>query len=246
MTRYVVLKLAAELVGRQAAVDLFEVDTIKSGELVALKDYDAIGIAYPVHSFNAPKIVIDFVKGLPDVRGKDAFVLCTMGEDSPVNSASSDLLIGILRRKGFDVFFEKKFAMPSNFILKDEPGVVREKLERVSAEIPEAASMILGRSFSRAGSGFLIKLLAFAGRVEWIGMRLVRFCSSSECDGCGACAAKCPNRNIFVKAGRAVFKWNCGLCMRCLYMCPKGAIHIRFPVRFFAFEKWYEQDEFRF
>ena len=245
MTRYVVRKFAGELESRQsAAVDVFEIEGARGSDAV-IKDYEVIGIAYPVHSFNAPKIVIDFVKGLPEADNKDAFVLCTAGEDSPVNSASSDLLIWILRKKGFNVFFEKKFTMPSNFIIKDEAGSVKDKLEMVSAEIPDTANMILNIIPQKNKSGFFVKLLAIIGRIEWPGMRLVRLYSDSKCDGCGACAAKCPNRNIFIKAGRAAFKWNCGLCMRCLYLCPAQAIRFRFPVRFFAFDKWYENDEFK-
>jgi len=90
-----------------------------------------------------------------------------------------------------------------------------------------------------------VKLASFAGRVEWLGARLVRLYSDSKCGGCGLCAEKCPNQNIRIEAETAVFKWNCGLCMRCLYMCPEHAVHVRFPLKFFAFEKWYENEEFR-
>ena len=248
MTRYVVRKLAAELENRQASVDVLEIENQGSRD-ISIQDYDAVGIAYPVHSLNAPKIVVDFVRGLQRWEGKPAFVLCTVGEDSIANSASSELLIRLLQKKGFTVFFEKKFTMPSNFIIKDGPESARAKLEKVDAETPSAVDGILNNSPFMIKAGFFAKLLSYIGRVEWLGTRFVKFYSDSECDGCGICAAKCPNHNIAIEDGgaasRAVFKWDCGLCMRCLYLCPQRAIHIRFPMKFIAFEKWYEDDVFR-
>ena len=242
MTRYVVRRLSTELEKHQATVDVFEIEDMP-GRDIPLKDYGIVGVAYPVHSFNAPEIVIDFAKGLPNAGQKKTFVICTAGEDHPINYASSDLLTGILRKKGFDVFLEKQFIMPSNFIVRDDDKAVDEKTGKVKNEIPAAANEVLGYIAAGRKAGFPAKLAAMIGRAEWLGTRFVRLCSSNECDCCGLCAAKCPNRNIAVEEGGAVFKWHCGLCMRCLYLCPKKAVRFRFPIKFFAFDKWYDNDE---
>ena len=244
MTRYVIRRLSAALEARQAQADVFEIETPQSRK-TPIQDYDIVGIAYPVHSLNAPKIVVDFIKGLPDAERKEAFVICTAGSGSKVNSASRDLPISMLRKKGFLVNYEKEFLMPSNFIVKDGEGMVREKLEKACLEIPEAADGILDAAAGMSKPGFFVKLAALAGRVEWLGTRFIKLYSDSKCDGCGLCAKKCPNQNIRIEAGAAAFKWDCGLCMRCLYLCPKHAVHVRFPLKFIAFGEWYENDEFR-
>ena len=242
MTRYVVRRLSKELEKQQAAVDVFEIEE-RPARNISFLEYDVVGVAYPVHSFNAPKIVIDFAKGLPETERKGAFVISTAGGDSPVNCASSDLLTGILRKRGFNVFLEKQFIMPSNFIARDDDKAVDEKLDSVKKEIPAVADGILNNICVMRKAGFFAGFIALIGRVEWLGMRLVRLYSTNECDRCGLCAAKCPNRNISVEEGGAVFKWRCGLCMRCVYLCPKRAVRIRFPVKFFAFDRWYDNEE---
>ena len=244
MTRYIARKLSSALEERQAQVDVFEIEKPQSRE-VPVQGYDIIGIAYPVHSLNAPKKVVDFVKGLPETERKEAFVISTAGGDSKLNSASRDLPIGILRKKGFLPYYEKEFLMPSNFIVKDDVKAVEEKLEKAGLEIPKAADDILDGVANKGKAGFLAKLASFAGRAEWLGTKLVRLHADSKCDGCGLCAARCPNQNIRVEAGAAAFNRNCGLCMRCLYLCPKHAARIRFPLRFFAFGEWYDNDGLR-
>ena len=242
MTRYIIDRMKAEFEKRQVAVDIFDIENMRVQD-VPFQDYNAAGIAYPVHSFNAPKLVIDFAKRLPKVDPTSMFVVSTAGSGSKLNFASSGLLVRILRRKGFVVFYEKQFIMPSNFLKKDNEMEARQKIEKADMEIPQAAYGVLGYINTRIEAGIPAKIVAFIGRLEWFGARCIKLNAGNACDRCGICAGKCPNRNITMDAERAVFKWNCGLCMRCLYLCPKRAIRIQFPFGRFALEDWYENDE---
>ena len=243
MTKYVVEKIRLALEQKQAQVDVFDIENTPA-QNIPLDHYNAIGIAYPVHAFNAPQIVVDFVRRLPKAESLDTFVFGTAGDHHWANFASSTLLIKILQKKGFCVFYDRPFIMPSNFIVKDDETKVRNKIDKINAEIPVVVHEIMNRvAYRQQGSSFA-KAAAVIGRAEWFGLKCVKlfYADKNRCDGCGVCAAKCPNHNITIKESRAVFRWNCGLCMRCLYICPKRAIKIHRPFGFIGFDTWYHAD----
>lgn len=72
MTKYVVDQIARMLEERSLTIDLFPIETT-SIQSIPLGIYDAVGIAYPVHAFNAPKIVINFAKSLPETTSTEVF-----------------------------------------------------------------------------------------------------------------------------------------------------------------------------
>jgi ferredoxin len=240
MTRYATEILQSELEKQQVECEVINIESAGS-EDISLEQCGAIGIAYPVHSFNAPKIVIDFAKRLPQVENLDAFIISAAGDRSRLNDASSKLLIKTLRKKGFNVYCDKQFVMPSNFIKKDDEDTVNSKLEKMRAEMPAAALGIINRGLCAPKSGFIARAAALLGRVEWIGAKRMGkyYYADSNCERCGICALSCPNQNIIMENNSIRFKKNCGLCMRCLYICPGRSIKIRRPFKFFGFENWY-------
>lgn len=243
MTKYVVDKIKPELEKLQMLVDIYPIERSMIPS-VPLKDYDTVGIAYPVHSFNAPKIVINFARQLPQTPATNVFLISTAGESHPVNYSSSRLLMTILHKKNYSVFLDRQLYMPSNFAIKyDEPKVER-LINAVNSEIPQMALDIANLAPCKQHVGFLTKFMAFIGRAEWMGAIFIGklFYADKKCSHCGVCAANCPNHNI--ESGNHMhFKWHCGLCMRCLYICPQNAIKVRWPFRFIAFDEWYKNEE---
>ena len=61
-------------------------------------DFDLVGIAYPIHGFNAPEPIIDLVKQLP-ASDKKYFVVKTSGEMLKLNNISSNKMAKILKKK---------------------------------------------------------------------------------------------------------------------------------------------------
>ena len=43
-------------------------------------DYDYVGLAYPIHGFNAPYPIFDLIKLFPQSKDKKIFILKTSGE----------------------------------------------------------------------------------------------------------------------------------------------------------------------
>lgn len=243
MTKYVVDRIARELTARELAVDVYSIETT-AVQSIPLDSYDAVGIAYPVHAFNAPKIVIRFAKTLPRAESTDVFLLSTAGEDHPVNYASSRLLTRVLQKKNYHVFYDKLFGMPSNFAIKFDESKVEQLLLTVDSAIPKVAQEIAGLTPRKQASALSTKIMAVIGRAEWFGAVFIGklFYADKNCNHCGVCAKRCPNDNI-VCGKRTRFRWHCGLCMRCLYLCPQHAIRIHRPFRFIRFDTWYQRED---
>ena len=246
MTRYVACKIKTELEKQKNQVDIFHIEKTLI-QHIPLNSYDMLGIAYPVHSLNAPKIVINFAKQLPNTESMNAFVINTVGGQSNFNLASSELLIRVLTKKGYDVFYDKQFLMPSNFIVKNKEDEVKRLIETVNAEIPRTAQEILNRVPLRQPGKFSAKLTAFVGRLELpgAGSMAAFYYTDKNCIRCGTCERNCPNNNIAVDTKKVRFKRKCGLCMRCFYMCPKNSICVRKPFAFIKLKSWYENEEFK-
>lgn len=246
MTQYVINKAKAEFEKSNAVVDLKYIEHCQLEE-IELSDYEAIGFAYPVHSFNAPKKVINFIKLLPQSNHIPTFILATAGEQSILNYSSSNLLRKILNKKGFDVFYEELFAMPSNFAMKYEENKVQEMLDNVNVDICRAVYQINQNCYFILRRNFGSNLLAFFGRAEWFGARCIGkfFYADKSCVFCGKCEKHCPNQNIQVTDNGINFGRQCGLCMRCVYLCPAGSIKLRQPFKFIVFDRWYESPELK-
>ena len=242
MTKYVVGKFVKEFERQGVFADCFKIEETHLHKN-NLAEYDTLGIAYPVHSFNAPKIVIDFAKQLPKSNGTDTFIIHTGGEDHIVNYASSDLLIKILRKRGYRVFHNKLIEMPSNFIVKYKDERVKNILNKANEDIPFIANDIMELKPHSTRKNLGSKIMTFIGRAEWFGAHTTGkfYYANNNCTRCGRCINICPNKNIAMNKKSICFKWRCGLCMRCIYQCPENAICIRQPFKFFRFDEWYDE-----
>ncbi len=219
MTRYVVDKITQELEALDVAVDCYPIETAQI-ERIPLGAYDLLGIAYPVHAFNAPQIVINFAKQLPAAAACNVFLISTAGENNPVNYSSS------------------------NFAVKYDEPTAAKYLATATAETPQIAHDIATGAFDKRDGSILSKGMNLIGRAEWFGCVFIGklFYADQQCNHCGLCAKSCPNQNI-VNGARLHFKWHCGLCMRCLYICPRHAIRVHQPFTFISFDEWYKNKE---
>jgi hypothetical protein len=83
------------------------------------REYDLVGVGYPVHAYNAPQLVCSFVKRLPKTEKRTpAFIFKTSGEPFPMNSTSSMMIVRVLVKKGYDVLSETHMLMPYNIMFR--------------------------------------------------------------------------------------------------------------------------------
>ncbi len=194
-----------------------------------LHSFDLVGIAYPVHAFNAPPIIVNFVKSLPKVdNGKRLFIINTSGEPLKLNNISSIKIRKILKKKGFVLHNEYHYCMPYNMIFRHSDSMAYKMWTTASQLIPIDCKEIVSQKDVKLGRVFLGGFLAYVFRIEHWGGRFngKKYKVNKNCIHCAKCVRDCPTHNIKIEDGHFVFGKNCIMCMRCSFMCPKNAIKI--------------------
>ncbi len=200
-------------------------------------NFDMIGIGYPIHAFNAPKIILRLCKALPKrskkVHGKTkkrVFVFKTSGEPVRMSDISSLKMHAVLRRRGYDVTNEYQYVMPYNIIFRHGDETVYKMWDVAQRLIPVHAQNISD------GNGRLPKKMFMGGFLAWIlrcehwGAHIIgrMYKANKACVKCGKCIKLCPVNNIrYNKKGKIKFGNKCIMCMRCVMFCPKSAIDMR-------------------
>ena len=223
-TRRVLEKLKAEWEKRGHEMDLIRIlpDTAP-----ALLGYDRIIVGYPVHGFNAPTPIYQFIKKLPEGEGRAVFLLRTSGEPLSLNHASGIVPARILKRRGYQVVGEFYHVMPYNIIFRHPDGMVA-RMEGASKLkiVRDCDDLEAGRGW-RAKVGPFKRAFTFMVRVEHPAMPAIGKAFHAKkklCVGCGKCARECPRGNIIMKNGRPKFGGHCVGCMACAFLCPKDAV----------------------
>lgn len=191
--------------------------------------YDLLIVGYPVHAFNTPTTVLDFIKKLPETTGMPAYLLRTSGEPSKLNDASGIVPRRILKKKGYDVKGEFTYVMPYNIIFRHSDGMVSRMWQAALARIARDVHTVDKLEGELRKVGPVRRSAAFVLRIEHPAMPLIGKTfrvSKKKCIGCGACAGLCPSGNIRMEDGHPKFGMHCVGCMGCAFSCPKDAVHI--------------------
>lgn len=205
--------------------DIFEGCTV-----IDPNSYDYVGIAYPIHGFNAPKIVLDFAKKLPPaIAPKNYFVLKSSGEPLQINNISSLLLHSVLKKKGYVSSGEYHYVMPYNMIFRhtDEKAAKMYKTAKQLCQI-EAREVLQNKPHHLRKIPFG-NVIAGIFRIEHIAMKVNgRFfrVDQDKCIACGKCIKNCPSNNIRIENGKFVFGGDCLMCAKCSFNCPTDAFNI--------------------
>ncbi len=195
----------------------------------AAPDGDMICIAYPVHGFNAPVIAERFAKTFPQGSGQYFFVVKTGGEPLKINGASSVRIVKRMQAKGYRFGAEFHYIMPYNIIFRHPDDMVALMRERLYQKVAEDAEVVANEQNIPLPACAKARLVAGLVRIEHPAMpvigktfRVVK----KKCIDCGLCIRNCPTQNIRKQGDKFKFGNHCLGCMRCSFLCPKGAINI--------------------
>lgn len=198
--------------------------------------FDLVFVAYPVHGFSAPRIMIDFAKGLPDGNGQGYYIIKTSGEPLRANDASSSGLRRRMSAKGYEFKGEFHYVMPYNMLFRHSDKMVALMWRAALNTVPRDAALAAagGERFPEvpAHARAIRGLLSF----EHGGMRILgKFfrVDRDKCISCGKCVKLCPFGNITMSAdGKIRFGNKCMGCTACSFHCPQDAIKIGAMNRF--------------
>lgn len=192
-------------------------------------NYDIIGVGYPIHAFNAPQLVINFAKALPDVEDKYTFIFKTSGEPLKLNDASSTKLIKVLKKKGYDVCLERHAVMPYNMIFRHNDDMAKQLWVLAKHLTRIYASEVAKGKREKIKYPRRRTFMTYPFRIEWYGAKFngkLYKVDMNKCINCMKCVNACPTHNIQFKNGKFVFGNDCIMCVRCSFNCPTNAISI--------------------
>ncbi len=187
-----------------------------------------VGIGYPIHAFNAPKIVFDFVKLLPIGNRRVVFLFKSPG-DPFVNGGSTEPLREALTKKGYRVQLEELLVMPGNIAASTPTGYAHELFTIARNKIAASSADLLAGKIRLQKNNLLEEFFtSFSIGEQKNAFRLGKyFYTLDSCTGCGCCMKNCPTNNIDLKKNKPVFAKNCIACFRCVYLCPSSSICLK-------------------
>ncbi len=202
-----------------------------------LEGYDLYCFATPVQSFAPLTTVHRFIKAMPKLRGRPAFVFST-GGGWP--GTAHRMMAGTLRRKGMTVLGARMLACPDNWPIGRT--LDRHFYERFT--FPRRRSLKKTQAFAaemvnkayRHRDGIKVKQ---APHILWptptmplgffaVRGMLARGCGkrsvdAEACTACGICVETCPVGAVSL-AGLPEFDRSCIGCWACFNNCPEKAI----------------------
>lgn len=225
-TRRVCNMLAEELKAFGAET---QINLVRAGaQLPSPAEYDALVVAFPVHAFNAPTAMLDFLKAMPACTGGEhpVWIVRVSGEPLGLNHAAGILPKRILSKKGYTVKGEFAYVMPYNIIFRHSDGMAaRMKQDALLLAQRDAQTIFRGEG-KLYWNGPFRRAVSFVLRIEHTAMPIMgkHFKVHNDCTGCGACEKVCPQGNIRVENGKPVFGKSCVGCMACAFSCPQDAV----------------------
>lgn len=192
-------------------------------------DYDALIIGYPVHGFNAPTPVMNYVKSLPNAeKDMTVYFVKSSGEPLRINNSSSLQCVKTLKKKGYRIGGETHIIMPYNIIFRHSDGMAARMWRAAELKIPQAAKKIANGEIAPMPFGMKSNAVARIVRIEHAAMPFIGKTfrvKKKACISCGKCEKLCPLSNITMKNGKPKFGTHCVGCMACAFGCPKDAIN---------------------
>ncbi|MCE1253220.1 MAG: EFR1 family ferrodoxin [Anaerolineae bacterium] len=191
----------------------------------ALLPDDLVLLVFPLHAFDAPLPVYDWLKET-NLEGHEVAVISVSGGgEAWPNTGCRYRLCREIEAKGGRVVYERMLVMPSNWMFTPNDHLAMHLLQAVPHKVNQVLAEVLA-GWVRRSDEQLSRERAFLARLEK--EHTFEFPRSItvnvNCTGCGICKNHCPVENIQIREHRPLFGENCIMCFRCIYICPFNAM----------------------
>jgi Pyruvate:ferredoxin oxidoreductase and related 2-oxoacid:ferredoxin oxidoreductases, delta subunit len=213
-------------------VSLYNIETISSeSELPDMEEFDLIGIGAQVIGYTTPRRMNQFLQLLPkSKKGSQVFIFRTCGGVAKTNYTASHSLMKLLRKKNYNVFYERLFSIGSNWVIKFDDVIMQKLYEATKRKVKTMCHEVSEgkRRFYETTVSQRLKKKFISGQAKLcFSLMGKNMLVSEKCTKCGLCVKNCPGNNIIIDKDKIKFKKNCSACLRCVYDCPKNAISFR-------------------
>ncbi len=191
------------------------------------KDCNLLLLLFPVHAFNAPEAVYQWIEDLESVKGTDAAVISVSGGgDVCPNTACRVSSIKRLAQRGYDPIYENMIVMPSNWMVAAPAPLPYLLLQALPVAVDNITKDLLSGKHRRTKPLWVDRMFSVMGEWEKPAGRFwgKRIKVLKHCTGCGWCAKQCPSGNIILRNGIPEFNGTCHFCLKCIYGCPSKAL----------------------
>lgn len=226
-TLYVANLMAAEFARQDVPCTLHPIEAYTLGKKeLAISQDSIVGIAFPVHAMNAPRIVYDFLSLLP--KGRFTYFLFKTAGDPLLNGGSNLPIKRILGQNGWRCIHECLYVMPANMATKSNPNKIKHLCLLAEKQATKVVADMLSGKVVREADTMLVPLFQAFSHGEDRGARKFssRWKVNEDCTMCQKCVRECPTGNISVIEGKLVFSTKCIWCLRCSFFCPVQAISL--------------------
>ena len=197
-----------------------------------LNEFDLIGIGYPIHAFNLPKPFFKFLTSLKINKKIDYFIYKVSGEPFVLNSASSATLNSKLKKKGFNLVYEKHFLMPYNIMFNYNDSIKKEMYLYLEKLTLVTALTLNNKEYTKVSYNPFYRFISFVFRIEWIAGPInskLTYVDKKKCINCYKCIKECPTKSLYIdKNDKIKIKSSCCICTKCVHDCPKDAFKFGF------------------
>ena len=229
-------KLACERIKgkiKNAEIDLFN---MRDG-YPDLSSYGIVGFATYSSEFKVAKYVFDYMKDIPEVHDKPAFVFTTYGRN---NGSSCAVLAQLASKKGFRIVAEHALNTPENYppVIRMEHGHVENPTTEQVAEFDAFIDVISAIALKltngenvpehKVTSKFIYSIFRNLTS-RWLMQKLMgnKKVRKDLCVKCGICVRACPYNAVSMKEYPTFDESKCEGCFACYNHCPKKAIYTK-------------------
>ncbi|MHC1723702.1 MAG: EFR1 family ferrodoxin [Aminipila sp.] len=225
-------EMVADCLLKQLRERKFEVKKTKisCNTTSTIEESDLLIVLSPVYAFSLAEIVEKWIGNLPQTKNTSAVIISVSGggEVSP-NTACRVRSKRLLKKKGFDVIYEKMIVMPSNFAVETPDELSIRLINILPLKVKSIIEDIVSGNSNTVQPKIKDRVSAVAGRAEHFGAKLFgkSIHASESCNGCGLCVKNCPQKNISLHNGKVEYGFKCIWCLKCIYNCPCNALSPR-------------------
>jgi len=231
---------------------LFDIAKTDVGSIDFVNPEDLVIFISPIHGFNYPKIMLNFIRRFP--KGKNRAVLMCTGGGIKIGCFIIPGLAGvafmlsslILRKKGYKNTGQIIFDMPANFVslhpamreksakfvFEKNYALVKKHFEKIYAGKNDFSAL------KRIVADAIVALPSFAYLFWGRFFMSKTLYASHKCNNCNLCVKQCPVKAIKTVNHRPFWTYRCESCMKCLNNCPVCAIEAAHGLVALVFYVW--------